>query len=115
MFEDPLINLQQLVDLEATSGRVHITYSPQSNGVAERKNRTLQEMMNAMLISSGLPKNMWAETILSTNYLLNKVSKKKAEKIPYGLWKGRQPPYKYLQVWGCLAKVAVPSPKNVRI
>ena len=33
-------------------------YSPQSNGVAERKNRTLKEIMNAMLISSGLPQNM---------------------------------------------------------
>ena len=36
-------------------------YSPQSNGVAERKNRTLKEMMNAMLISSGLPQNMWGK------------------------------------------------------
>ncbi|KAL8089042.1 hypothetical protein AgCh_038706 [Apium graveolens] len=33
-------------------------YSPQSNSVAERKNRTLKEMMNAMLISSGLPQSM---------------------------------------------------------
>ena len=30
-------------------------YSPQSSGVAERKNRTINEMMNAMLISYGLP------------------------------------------------------------
>ena len=30
-------------------------YSPQQNGVAERKNRTLKEMMNVMLISSDLP------------------------------------------------------------
>ena len=30
-------------------------YSSQSNGVAERKNRTLKEMMNVMLISSGSP------------------------------------------------------------
>ena len=30
-------------------------YSPQSNGVAERKNRTLKDMINAMLLSSGLP------------------------------------------------------------
>ena len=29
-------------------------YSPQSNGIAKCKNRTLKEMMNAMLISSGL-------------------------------------------------------------
>ena len=43
-------------------GIIHQTtapYSPQSNGVAEWKNRTLKEMMNAMLISSGLPQNMW--------------------------------------------------------
>ena len=72
-------------------------------------------MMNAMLISSGLPQNMWGETILSANYLLNKVPKKKAEKTPYELWKGMKPSYKYLRVWGCLAKVAVPPPKKVRI
>ena len=33
-------------------------YSPESNGVAERKNRTLKEMMNAMLISSSAPDNL---------------------------------------------------------
>ena len=62
-------------------------YSPQYNGVAERKNRTLKEMMNAMLISSGLPQNMYGEAILSANYLLNKVPKRKVEKTPYELWK----------------------------
>jgi len=36
-------------------------YSPQSNGVAERKNRTLKEMMNAMLLTSGLPQEMWGK------------------------------------------------------
>ena len=106
------------VDLCTQHGIIHETtapYSPQSNGVAERKNRTLKEMMNAMLISSGLPQNMWGEAILSANYLLNKVPKKKAEKTPYELWKGMKPSYKYLRVWGCLAKVAVPPPKKVRI
>ena len=78
------------VDLCAHHGIIHETtapYSPQSNGVAERKNRTLKEMMNAMLISFGLPQNMWGEAILSANYLLNKVPKKKEEKTPYELWK----------------------------
>ncbi|GJZ36968.1 pol polyprotein [Tanacetum coccineum] len=36
-------------------------YSPQQNGFAERKNRTLKEMVNAMLISSGLSQDMWGK------------------------------------------------------
>ena len=62
-------------------------YLPQSNGVVERKNCTLKEMINAMLISSGLSQYTWREFILFSNYLLNKVLKKKAEKTPSGLWK----------------------------
>ena len=34
-------------------------YTPQQNGIAERKNHTLKDMRNAMLVSSGLPDNMW--------------------------------------------------------
>ena len=48
-------------------GSIHQTtapYSPQQNGVAKRKSRTLKEMMNGLLISSGLPKNLWGETLL---------------------------------------------------
>ena len=33
-------------------------YTPESNGVAERKNRTLMDMVNAMLLSSGVPENL---------------------------------------------------------
>ena len=69
-------------------------------------------MMNAMLISYSLPQNMWGEAILSSNYLLNKVPKKKEENTPYELWKGMKPSDIYLRVWGCLAKVAVPPPKR---
>ena len=72
------------VNFCAQHGIIHETttpYSPQSNGVVEWKNRTLKEMMNAMLISSSLPQNMWGEAILFTNYLLNKVPKKKEKKF----------------------------------
>ena len=82
-------------------------YSPQSNGVVERKNRTL--------ICYGLSQTMWGKAILSANYLLNKVPRKNEQKTPYEPWKGRQPSYKYLRMWGCLAKVAGPTTKNVKI
>ena len=58
------------VDVCAQHEIIHETttpYSPQSNGVVEQKNRTLDEMMNAMLKSSSLPQNMWEEAILSAN------------------------------------------------
>ncbi|KAH7864181.1 hypothetical protein Vadar_026696 [Vaccinium darrowii] len=57
------------------------------NGTAERKNRTLKEMMNAMLVSSGLPQNMCGEAMLTANYLLNLVPRKKLDKTPYELLK----------------------------
>ncbi|GAB2291261.1 hypothetical protein Dimus_038157 [Dionaea muscipula] len=72
-------------------------------------------MMNALLISSGLPQNMWGEAILTVNYILNKVPRKKIDKTPYELWHGRKLSYDYLRMWGCLAKVAVATPKRVRI
>lgn len=105
-------------EFSAQHGIIHETtalYSSQQNGVAERKNRTLKEMMNAMLVSSGLHQNMWGDAVLSVNYLLNMVPRKKMKKTPYELWKESTPSYKYLRVWECHAKVAVPTPKKVKI
>lgn len=75
-------------------------YSPESNGIAERKNRTLKEMMNAMLVSSSAPDNLWGEAILSAYHLQNRIPYKKTGKTPYELWKGYAPNLKYLKVWG---------------
>jgi transposase InsO family protein len=52
-------------------------YSPQSNGVAERNNHTLTDLVNAMLGTSGLSKKWWGEAILTTCHVLNKVPTKK--------------------------------------
>ena len=70
-------------------------------------------MMNALLISSCLPLNLWGEAILTANEILNRVRHSKTNVIPYEKWKGRKPNLKYLKVWGCLAKVQVPIPKRV--
>ncbi|GJX16474.1 zinc finger, CCHC-type containing protein [Tanacetum coccineum] len=47
-------------------GIIHETtapYTPQQNGVAERKNRALKEMVNSMLSYSGLSEGFWGEAI----------------------------------------------------
>ena len=91
------------------------TYSPESNGFAERKNRTLKEMMNSLLVSASTPKNLWGEAILSACHLQNRIPYKKTGKTPYELWKGHEPNLKYLKVWGCLAKVMLLDPKKRKI
>lgn len=111
-------NEAPFAQLCAEHGIIHQTtasYSPQQNRVAERKNRTLKVMINAMLISSGAPQNLWREALLFANYILNKIPHKKLSQTPYELWKGREPSYKYLKVWGCLDKVSVHLPKKVKL
>ncbi|GKA17377.1 zinc finger, CCHC-type containing protein [Tanacetum coccineum] len=56
-------------------GIIHETtapYTPQQNGVAERKNRALKEMVNSMLSYSGLSEGFWGEAMLTACYLLNR-------------------------------------------
>nr|GEU49399.1 retrotransposon protein, putative, Ty1-copia subclass [Tanacetum cinerariifolium] len=101
-----------------TFGIVHQTtapYTPQQNGVAERKNRTLKNMINSMLITSGDPHSLWGEACLASNTILNKIPHKKSDKSLYQLWKGKQPSYRRLKVWGCLAKIQIPLLKRTKL
>jgi hypothetical protein len=58
-------------------------YSPQYNGVADKKNRTLTDFVNAMLETLGLSKEWWGETILTACHVLNKVPTKNKEVTPF--------------------------------
>ena len=71
-------------------GIIHETtpfYSIDSNGVAKRKNRTLKNTMNAMLVSLGTLLNLWGKVILSACHIQNRIPYKKTGKTPYKLWK----------------------------
>ena len=91
------------------------SYAFQSNGILERKNRTLLHMVNGMLVSSGLPKNMWGEALYSAYYILSRAPYKSFGKTPYELWRKREPNLKHLKVWECLAKVNIPINKKRKI
>jgi transposase InsO family protein len=54
-------------------------YLPQSNRVAERKNRTLTDLVNAMLDIAGLSKEWWGEAILTACHVQNRVLMKNKE------------------------------------
>jgi hypothetical protein len=90
-------------------------YSPQSNGVVERKNRTLTDLVNAMLETSKLSTEWWGETILTACHILNKVPTKNKKITPFEEWEKRKLNISYLHTWGCLAKVNVPINKKRKL
>ena len=50
------------------------TRTRQPNGVAERKNRTLEEMARTMLCENNLPKYFWAEAVNTVCYVVNRAT-----------------------------------------
>ena len=90
-------------------------YSPQSNGIAERKNRTLTDLVNAMLETLGLSKEWWGETILTACHIVNKDPTKDKEITPFEEWEKKKLNLSYLCTWGCLTKVNVPNNKKRKL
>ncbi|GKA61804.1 zinc finger, CCHC-type containing protein [Tanacetum coccineum] len=95
-------------------GIIHETTAPytlQQNGISERKNRVLKEMVNSMLSYSGLSQGFWGEAMLTACYLLNRVPNKRNRITPYELWTKKKPNLNYLRVKGCRAVVRLPDLK----
>ncbi|KAJ9557645.1 hypothetical protein OSB04_012259 [Centaurea solstitialis] len=90
-------------------------FTPQQNGLAERKNRTLVEMVNCMLNQSGLPTNLWGEALLTACHIHNRITSRVIPTSPYELWKGRKPEIDYMKVWGCVAYYRTPDPKRSKL
>ena len=65
--------------------------TPQQNGVSERRNTTLMDMVRSMLINSTLPVSLCMYTLKAAMYLLNKVPSKAVPKTPFELWMNRTP------------------------
>ncbi|CAL8992316.1 unnamed protein product [Prunus brigantina] len=87
-----------------------VAYSPQQNGVAERKNRTMVEMAKSMLHEKGIPYEFWAETVNTAVYLLNRCPTKSLKKVtPFEAYIGRKPGIAHLKIFGSPCHVLIPS------
>jgi hypothetical protein len=77
-------------------------YTPQQNGVVERKNRTLVEMARTMLDEYRTPRKYWTEAVNTACYVSNCIFLHAfLHKTSYELWFGRQPNVSHLRVFGC--------------
>ena len=93
-----------------------IPRTPEQNGVAERMNRTLVEMVRSMLAGTRLSHGFWAETLSTAVYLRNRSPTKAVQEItPLEAWTGEKPVVKHLRVFGCNAYVHVPKEERGKL
>ncbi|GJW40933.1 putative ribonuclease H-like domain-containing protein [Tanacetum coccineum] len=79
-----------------------VARTPQQNGVAERKNRTLIEAARTVLADSKLPITFWAEAVNTVCYVQNRVLVIKLHnKTSYKLFLGRKPTLNFIRPFGC--------------
>ncbi|KAJ9547457.1 hypothetical protein OSB04_020000 [Centaurea solstitialis] len=78
-----------------------LPYTPQMNGVSERRNRTLLDMVRSMMCRSTLPVSFWRHALEMAAHILNRVPTKSVEKTPYEIWTGKKTKFSFLKIWGC--------------
>jgi len=88
-----------------------IPYTPQQNGIAEHRNRTLLDMVRSMMAQDNLPVSFWGDALLTATYILNSVPSKSVSTTPYELWNGRKPRLDHLCPWGSIGYVHNPTHK----
>ena len=96
----------EVVHFFQTKGIIHqktCPYTPQQNGVVERKHKYLLETARALLFESKLPLRYWGECVLTATYIINRLPTKLLQnKSPYEILYLKQPTYSHLKSFGCL-------------
>jgi hypothetical protein len=79
--------------------------TPQWNGISERRNLTLLDLVTSMMSQTDLLLSFWGYTLQTVAFTLNRVPNKSIERTPYEIWTGKHPELSFLKVWGCEAYV----------
>ncbi|GJS66652.1 putative ribonuclease H-like domain-containing protein [Tanacetum coccineum] len=99
-FKNSVMN--QFCEMKGIKREFSVARTPQQNGVAERRNRTLIEAARTMLVDSKLPTTFWAEAVNTACYVLNRVLViKPHNKTPYELIRGRPLLIDFMKPFGC--------------
>ena len=76
--------------------------TPQRNGVSERRNRTLLDIVRSMMSLTDLPQSFWGYALETTAFTLNRAPSKSVETTPYEPWFGKKPKLSFLKVWDAM-------------
>ncbi|GKC15025.1 ribonuclease H-like domain-containing protein [Tanacetum coccineum] len=98
--------MNQFCEMKGILRQFSVARTPQQNGVAERRNRTLIEAARTMLADSKLPTTFWAEAVNTACYVQNRVLVVKPHnKTPYELFHGRTPTLSFMRPFRCLVTI----------
>ena len=85
-------------------------YTPQQNGVAERKNRHLMEVARSMMFHTNVPKRFWGDAVVTATYLINRTPTRVLfDATPYEVLNKSRPSIDHLRVFGCVCFVLIPG------
>ena len=88
--------------------------TPQHNGVSERHNRTLLDIVQSMMSLIDLPLSFWGYALEIVAFTLKRAPYKSVETTQYELWFGKKPKLSFLKVWGCNAYVKKFHPDKLK-
>ena len=83
--------------------------TPQRNGVSERRNRTLLDMVRSMMSLTDLPPSFWGYALQTVAFTLNRAPSKSVETTLFG----KKRKLSFLKVWGCDAYVKKLQPDKL--
>ena len=110
------MKIEEWCDEEGIKHEFSATYTPQQNGVVERKNKTLITLARAMLDDYGTSERFWAEAINTVCHASNLVYLHRLlKKTPYELITGKKPNISYFRVFGCKCFIHKSIQSNLRV
>eukprot|EP00253_Pinus_taeda_P031276 PITA_31276 len=107
---------QSYCDMNGMRMQHTTTYTPEQNGIAERKIRTVVKMERCMLQTKGLRKSYWGDAVATSVYILNRSPTSALENMtPYEAWYGKKPNVNHFKVFGCLAYAHIPNQNRKKL
>ncbi|KAH7851042.1 hypothetical protein Vadar_006503 [Vaccinium darrowii] len=91
-------------------------YSPQQNGVVERRNQSVMAMARCLLKAKAMPSTFWGEAVSTAVFILNRSPTKALQGVtPYEAWHGKKPAVHFMRTFGCIAHVKVTRPHTKKL
>lgn len=91
-------------------------YTPQQNGVSERKNHTILNMVWSILTRSGIQKGFWPEAVTWSVHILNRSPTLAVQNVtPQEAWSGHKPSVEHFRIFGCIAYAHIPDQKRSKL